>query len=102
MIDALDILHHNVPTKRTTHDFQLASGEPYPIEIHRFHHLLIGGNQLTVARVRGARRLRSNSNDGTARLEGLEPAVEDWHTRVIFLQVSVSEVYLHVYNTKCD
>ncbi len=87
MIDVLDTLHRYVPTKKTTHDFELASGKAYSLDIHRFHHLLMGGDQLTVARVHGSQRLRSNSNDGTARLEGLVPVVEDWHARVCFLEV---------------
>lgn len=65
----------------------MSSGEPYTLELHRFHALFIGGDQLTVARVRGCQRLRSNSNDGTARLEGLVPMVEDWHARVCFPEV---------------
>ena len=83
MIDILDILHKYVPTKKSTQDCQLSSGQPYTLELHRFEALFTGGDQLTVARVRGCQRLRSNSNDGTARLEGLVPMVEDWHARVL-------------------
>lgn len=88
MIDVMESLHKYVPTKKTQHDFQLLSGEPFSLELHSFHSLLFGGDQLTAARIRGAQRLRSNSNDGTARLEGLVPIVENWHARVIFLEVS--------------
>lgn len=47
----------------------------------------VGGDQMTVSRVRGMRRIRSNSARGKDRLEGLYPMVEDWHAKVIFLEV---------------
>ncbi len=71
MIDIMDILHQYVPTKTTTEEFHLMSGEPFTVDIHRFHHLFLGGDQLTVARVRGAHRVRLNSNDGVGCLDGL-------------------------------
>ncbi len=89
MIDIMDILHQYVPTKTTTEEFHLMSGEPFTVDIHRFHHLFLGGDQLTVARVRGAHRVRLNSNDGVGRLDGLVPSVEDWHAKVVYLEVSI-------------
>ena len=50
-----------------------------------FHHILIGligGDQLTVARVRGSQDSRYNSNNGRRRLEGFIPVIEDWHTKM--------------------
>lgn len=44
---------------------------------------------MTAARVRGSKRIRSNSERGKVALEGLEPVVEDWHTKVCFLGVSI-------------
>ena len=36
---------------------------------------LVGGNQLTVARIRGAQRIRSNSETSEQRFDGLLPVV---------------------------
>ena len=51
------------------------------------HHLLIGGDQLTAERVRGAKMVRQNSTHAIGRLEGFIPVSEDWHAKVCFLQV---------------
>lgn len=48
----------------------------------------VGGDQLTAARGRGSKRIRSNSTRGKDRLEGLEPIIEDWHAKVCLLGVS--------------
>lgn len=50
----------------------------------------IGGDQMTAARARGSQRIRSNSERGKDRLEGLQPVVEDWHAKVCLLGVSNS------------
>lgn len=47
-----------------------------------------GGDQLTAARVRGSQRVRSNSQRGIHRLEGLVPVIEDWHAKGCLLSVS--------------
>jgi len=52
-----------------------------------FHHILFGGDQLTAARARGSLRIRSNAERSMHRLEGLIPTSEDWHTKVVFIQV---------------
>ena len=49
--------------------------------------IITGGDQLTVARSRSCKRIRSNSTRGRDRLEGLVPVVEDWHAKVSFLDV---------------
>lgn len=51
-----------------------------------------GGDQVTVARVQGSKRIGSKSERGQVALEGLEPVVEDWHAKVCLLGVSI-----HVY-----
>lgn len=54
-----------------------------------FHvHIIVGGDQMTAARVRGCQRLMSNSGDDIERLEGMTAIVEDWHAKVVFLVVS--------------
>ena len=46
--------------------------------------VMFGGDQLTAARARGAKKSRANS---TTCLSGLEPYVQDWHAKVIFHEV---------------
>ena len=46
--------------------------------------VLLGGDHLTAARARGANKTKDAP---TSRLEGLVPVAEDWHTKVIFLEV---------------
>ena len=45
----------------------------------QLHHVLLGGDQLTVAEMCGAQRIRRNSYSGRDRVEGLVPVAEDWH-----------------------
>ena len=52
------------------------------------HRILIGGDQLTVARMRSAINIKNNSWTATGRLEGFIPVAEDWHTKAIYLDVS--------------
>ena len=47
-----------------------------------------GGDQMTAAQARGSQRVRSNSERGKDRFEGLQPVVEDWHAKVCLLGVS--------------
>ena len=47
----------------------------------------IGGDQLTAARIRSSQRVRSNSQRGLDRLEGVVPVIEDWHSKGILLTV---------------
>ena len=56
----------------------------------RFHCMLLGGDQLTAARARGAQRIRSNSERSLDRLEGFEPTSEDWHAKGILLAVCIN------------
>ena len=65
------------------------------IQFERLHYLLIGGDQLTAERIKGAQSLRKNSTHAVGRLEGFVPVSEDWHAKVCFLQVVHTPV-LHV------
>ena len=42
---------------------------------------------MTAARTRGCKRIRSNAERGTERFEGFEAVVEDWHAKVVLLEV---------------
>ena len=53
-----------------------------------FHHILFGGDQLTVERIRTVQKARANSNREQEKLMGFIPVVEDWHAEVTLLTVS--------------
>lgn len=93
MVEILDELHKYVPMKQTTQEFDLVHQydevEHVSVKVYHFHHILLGSDQLTVARVRGCQRIRNNSDNGRACLEGLFPVVEDWHTKMCYLKVSI-------------
>ncbi|KAL5502833.1 hypothetical protein EMCRGX_G009668 [Ephydatia muelleri] len=98
MMDILDGLHKYVPSIRTIQHFEDpedTSGEPEvtDIEIDHFCQILIGGDQLTAARVRGSQSIRRNSDNGRMRLDAFIPVVEDWHTKMCFMQVLWSHLY---------
>ena len=48
---------------------------------------LIGGDQLTCARARTSKWLRSSHDDPKFALKALTPVAEDWHTRMCLLKV---------------
>ena len=60
-----------------------------------FHRLLFGGDQLTAKRARAGVRIRNNSVNSADRLEGLLPVAEDWHEKVVFLEVSKEFCHLN-------
>ena len=49
---------------------------------------LFGGDQLTIARARGAISIRYGHELPEEQLKGLIPAMEDWHTRMTLMKVS--------------
>ena len=53
-----------------------------------FFKLLLGGDQLTAARIRGTQALRVTQDKAVDRLQGLIPVVEDWHSRMALVDVS--------------
>ena len=92
MVEILDELHKYVPTKQTTQDVEVVHGqdevEHLSLTVDHFHHILLGGDQLTIARARGCQRIRNNSESRRACLEGFLPVVEDWHTKMCYMKVS--------------
>ena len=81
---------------KTVHNVDITksedSSETISVQADFFHNILLGGDQLTCARVRSSQRIRENSTNGSARLEGVVPVIEDWHARVCYLQVQ----FVHV------
>lgn len=68
------------------------SDEEVTIFEDRFHRVLMGGYQLTAARVRSSQRIMRNSERGLERLDGLSAVVEDWHTKQCLMQVITCHV----------
>ena len=58
--------------------------------MYRVHQILLGGDQLTVARIHGAQRIRANSESASGHLQGFVPVVEDWHAKQCLMGVSVN------------
>ncbi len=69
-----------VPTHPAEGKHVLPNGSSLAFDNTRFHKILLGGDQLTVARVRGTQALRVSEEKAVDRLEGVIPVVEDWHT----------------------
>ena len=61
-----------------------STGEEVPLTKTRCHQVLLGGNQLTVARARSAIRSVGNSDSSSQKLSGVIPVVEDWHAKLTY------------------
>ena len=91
MVDILSHLHRYVPMVEYTEDTVVPNTDTtVSVPKASVHPILIGGDQLTAARARSALKSKANEDKPSLRLEGFIPVAEDWHTKVIFLQVSFS------------
>jgi len=63
------------------------NGREHTFDSSRLHQLLFFGDQLTVARVRGAAVLREPEKKRLDKLAGFVPAIADWHARMCLVQV---------------
>ena len=84
----MESLHEYVPTHSTLSKEAIPrDNEEVDVMNDKFHPILFGGDQLTVARARGCQKIRKNSERGKERLEGLTPVCEDWHSKLCLLGV---------------
>ncbi|KAK3754519.1 hypothetical protein QZH41_019112, partial [Actinostola sp. cb2023] len=83
MIDIISFIHNYVPG----HDEN--SSESKPIKV------LSGGDYLTFERHKEAQSAMQDARTPSARLEGLIPKTEDFHTQMEWMQV----IWNHLYNT---
>ena len=92
MICILEELHKYVPRITTTTQVTVVQDngaeEESTVYEDVVHRLLLGGHQLTAARIRGAQRIRSNSERILHKLTAFEAVCEDWHAKGILLCVS--------------
>ena len=84
----MDILHKYVPTKVEFADVPFEDFDIEDCEEYMYHRLLLGGDQLTVARSRTSIAIRADHDLKKEHLEGLLPVVEDWHTKQTLLKVN--------------
>jgi len=84
MVDIMSHLHKYVPTLSSTHECTITTGEKVQEERAVIHPILVGGDQLTVARARSAIKAKVNSQTASKRLAGIVPIAEDWHTKANF------------------
>ena len=100
MVLIMEKLHTYVPTVSTPIELECPkSDEPTTMIKDDFHYILKGGDQLTVARARSSKRIRSNSLRPLDRLEGLIPVCEDWHAKRCLISVSL---HAHVTITRTN
>ena len=76
-----------VPTLPKMETLPLPDGKCIEYDDTRFAKVILGGDQLTVARVRGTQALRKTEAKAVDRLEGIAPVTEDWHARMTLVKV---------------
>ena len=76
-----------IPTKSSDATVTLPCGSTHSIDKVQFHHILVGGDQLTVARANGAITLQSTHSNPQHCLHGVIPVIEDWHAKMTFMKV---------------
>lgn len=103
MVDILTHMHQYVPFHADTKTLEVLGAEgleEVQLQVERLHHLLIGGDQVTAERVKGAQTLPKNSTHAVGRLEGFVPVSEDWHAKVCYLQVHTAMLVTYL-NSNC-
>ena len=63
------------------------------IDDTRFSKVLLGDDQLNVARIRGTQALHSTHDKAVDRLEGFIPVTEDLHARMNLMKVIKKYIY---------
>lgn len=87
MCHIMDGLSKYVPYEEETEKLMVGT-EHFSCDKSKVFQLLFFGDQLTIARARGALVLRSLHSTTLNRLKGFVPTIVDWHARQCFLSVS--------------
>jgi len=98
MVDIMSHLHQYVPVVTSTQEIMTSTGETVQKENSVLHPILVGGDQLTVARARAAIKAKVNSETAAKQLSGIVPVIEDWHAKANFLGVSTTACFFKTYN----
>ena len=88
MAEILQSLHQYVPCVSSETTKTISTNENIVEYVENMHSILIGGDQVTVARIRAAQYAKRNSERPTKRLDGFIPVIENWHTKANILDVS--------------
>ena len=90
MIYTIGKLHEYVPSKPVIESFSLFAGESdVEFDDKIFHQILLGGDQLTIARACGSIDALQDHITWRELLEGLLPVIEDWHAKQCLLKVRI-------------
>ena len=76
-----------VPTLPKMETLSLPDGKCIEYDDTKFAKVILGEDQLTVARVRGTQTLRKTEAKAVDQLEGIAPVTEDWHARMTLVKV---------------
>ena len=90
MVSIMSSLHQYLPMRQLSGSVAVpGSSDLETVDVELLHKTLLGGDQLTVARARGAQSQRENSVHPKGQLSGFIPVVEDWHAKVCLMEVCV-------------
>ena len=90
MVSIMSTLQQYVPIRQLSASVAVpGSSDLEAIDVELLHETLLGGDQLTVTRARGAQSQRENSIHPKGQLNGFIPIVEDWHAKVCLMEVCV-------------
>lgn len=94
MAEILSHLQQYAPCVPYERQVKLTTGEVVKEKTANMHRIIVSGDQLTAARIRGAQKAKLNGVSPEKRLEALVSSFADWHTRANFLGVcSLQEFY---------
>jgi len=82
----MDSFNQYVPLEESIQTLEV-NGTEYTYDGSKLMQILLFGDQLTVARARGASTLREPQKKCLDRLEGFVPTIADWHARMCLVQV---------------
>lgn len=89
MSQILHNFHELIPTHKKEGHLILPNGSVLEFDDTSFFKVFLGGDQLTIARIRGAQAMRASHDGPVDRLEGVIPVIEDWHSRMTLMRAIV-------------
>ena len=95
MVQILSQLHQYVPqVQYEVQQYLPEINETVVVHKAKTHTVMLGGDQLSVARTRSAHKVKATP---AKRLDGFIPTVEDWHTKLTMFEVC--NLISNAYNT---
>ena len=101
MVAIVENLQNYVPIQLLDKSHHLSTGETVVVQEAKMHRCLMGGDQLTAARGRGAQSIRENGGDPISRLEGLQMFSLDWHIKMNLLEVRIFHQHIQLTFNTC-